>query len=494
MKKIFFNAKIESLKIHPEVLKTYQDKNLNFLKIGMGYKQLQHITVVKDGDVYLVIDGVSRYLVAQQIGLTELFCEELDITEQEVLDCRIRINQKTKKSIIEKCLEAEHMLGVLGKSQGKKREYLGFDNSNPSQDFTTVGHDRYQLTCAMLDLEMRGSTLRKLLEIFWSETKEDTGTLKLVDEGSMSINKAYTFLQLDKKTNEDDEELTEGDLEGTISPVFYKLFNRDSIDLSGIEDESIDLEIDSPPYLGQRIYRNQGPIPLGQESTVKEYIENLMKYYSYVKLKLKPNGVLVIIIGESYRDGGYKGVCTKLETALENDGWVILDSNIWNKSNPSPRPNKKGFMPAYEKIIVCTKEGADPTFNNEKSGKMIVKKSKPARDGSSRFYKGYEERTRTNVITTSVFDDIEFKHIDPDFYHQAPAPMEIYKTFIDAYSNAGDTVSDIFCGSGQGLDYALSNGRHVIGHDIDPESIAFCEKRLKMITDAKESTNLRIVA
>jgi DNA modification methylase len=40
---------------------------------------------------------------------------------------------------------------------------------------------------------------------------------------------------------------------------------------------------------------------------------------------------------------------------------------------------------------------------------------------------------------------------------------------------------DIFCGSGQGLGVALSNGRNAIGYDIDPLSIEFCEKRLQKI-------------
>jgi len=86
----------------------------------------------------------------------------------------------------------------------------------------------------------------------------------------------------------------------------------------------------------------------------------------------------------------------------------------------------------------------------------------------------------TNVITTSVFNKKEHSDIDEEFTHDAPAPEQIYETFIKAYSMPGQEVVDCFIGGG-GVGVALKLGRNVIGYDIDPASIDFCQKRFKAI-------------
>lgn len=491
---------IDVFEIHPEVLKTYQNKDLRFFKKLMErYGQLNHITAVKREDRFLIVDGVSRLKVAVELGIPELLCRVVDIPDEEILDHRIRINLKTKTSIIEKCLQVEHILGILGNSQGKKREILGFNKDESEEEFGSAGKDRFELACDMVEMDMSPSTLRKLMYVFWEEKEgKGIGVLKLIDEGKMSINEGHKKLKLKERKVAERKELVRKDYVGKTTNGWYELYNESSLDLSKIPDESVDFSFQSPPYaLGQRSYRNQDELCHGQEDNIEDYIKNELKFYSEVRKKLKPNGVLGIIIGESYA-GGYQGVCNKLETALENDGWKILDLNIWVKTNPSPKPHEYYFLPAYERIIVCTKKDAKPTFNKYKQATSEddnkLKRSKNKKDGSPRYYVGSDDKSFMNVIITPVFNKKEFKNIDPNFHHDAPAPMEIYKRFIDAYTNPGDTFLDIFCGSGQGLDYALSNGRNAIGYDVDPLSINFCKKRLKMITDAKESTNLRIVA
>lgn len=491
---------IDVFDIHPEVLKTYQDKDLRFLKISMEKNgQLNPITAVRRGDRLLVVDGVSRDIIAKEIGISELLCNVIDISDDDILNHRIKINLKTKTSIIEKCYQGEHILGILGDSQGKKREILGFSNEESDEEFGSVGKDRFELTCEMLGFEFGASTLRKLMYVFWKQLDgKDLGVLKLIDEGKISINEGFNKLKVTEKKVAHAKELIQKDFEGKCIKGWYKLNNKSSLDLSDILDESVELSVQSPPYAGgQRDYPNQDEFCHGQENTVEEYVENELKFYREVRKKLKPDGVLAIILGESYEQG-YKGVCTKLETALENDGWKILDVIIWAKSNPNPRPHENYFLPAYERIIVCTKNDAKPTFNDYKittsDDNFKLKRSKNKKDGSPRFYVGNDDKSLMNVIITPVFQKTEFRHIDPTFRHDAPAPTEIYKRLIDAYSNPSDTFLDIFCGSGQGLDYALSNGRNAIGYDVDPLSINFCEKRLQMTLDAKESTNLSLAA
>lgn len=480
-------VRIKDLTINPEVEKIYKEKNLEFLKKGMEKFGQQHpIVVFRNESKIEIVDGISRYLVAKSIGLERLICiDSTDITNKNVIEKRSQINQRTKRSIIEICLEAEHYLGILGKSQGKKRMALALDNIDSESELGTIEKDRYELACLYLGIDMKSSTLRKLMNVYYKDSDENgesiTGVLDLLSSGKISIDKANQLVKEKERKEKEIQLRVARNYECKTIDVKYELYNKSSLNLDDLQDSSIQLVIYSPPYFQLREYRNQDELCHGQENTVKEYIENHMRFCREVRKKLTSNGVLVIIIGETYRKG-YQGVATKMETALENNNFRIVDSNGWCKTNPKYIPRVDGFTPAFERIIVCTNPDQIPTFNkvtqssSTESFKVIRGAQKS--DGTSGFSMASPEAVITNVLLTPCFNKSEFKHIDPTFKHDAPAPMKVYETYIQAYSNPGDTVLDIFCGSGTGLDAALKLGRNAIGYDVDPVSIDFCKKRL----------------
>jgi DNA modification methylase len=241
--------------------------------------------------------------------------------------------------------------------------------------------------------------------------------------------------------------------------------------------------IQSPPYFQLRDYVNQlKDFVHGQEKTLKEYIDNEIKFYEGTKRKLLPNGVIVIIIGETYRDG-YQGVCTKLETALAENGWYIFDVNTFVKTNAKATPHIGRFLNSKETIIVAGLKPYTETLFNDVTRPSSIGEFKVI-PGSSRTSggKGYSmaspESSITNVFIESVFQKSEYDDVDEDFYHQAPTSVNIYEKFIKAYSNPGDNVGDLFVGSGSGLESAILNGRNGYGWDVDHKSIEFCNKRL----------------
>lgn len=253
-----------------------------------------------------------------------------------------------------------------------------------------------------------------------------------------------------------------------------------------IEDGAIRLFVISPPYWLLRHYRNQGLNPLGREATVEEYINNLMSFIREIRKKLKENGVLVLIIGETYINGNYQGVCTKAEAAIEKDGMRILDSNVWCKLNPRPSSSLKSrFLNAQERIIVaCNSKEIEPIFNHitkpSSVGKFKIMRSGKYKNGEDGYYMGAPDAQITNVFTTSVFNKKEHSVIDSSFVHDAPASEEIFEPFIKAYSMPGDTVVDSFVGGGA-VGVGLKIGRNVIGYDIDPVNVEFCRKRFDAI-------------
>ncbi len=487
--------KVSDLEIHPKISPTIKEKNLSLLNYTMKkYGQQQPISVVIRDDKKYVVDGTSRKIVSDYLGLEFLDSVVLDITEEEILESRIRINQKVKTSMIEKCLEIENFLGILGKSQGKKREMLGFQDQDSDEEFGLAGKDRFQIACIVLDLEFKPSTLRKLMHVFWQEyySEQNTGTLKLLDEGKISIAKAYDLLKVKELKSEKSENLKRLDFESKSSNVSYQLYNTSSMNMEKVEDNSIRLFLDSHPYFQLRQYRNQDDLCHGQEATVKEYVSNFVKFCQEKRRKLVPGGVMVTVLGETYLNG-YQGVCSKVEVALEEDGWELIDVNIWEKSNQKYTPHPMRFVNGYERIIVARKPGGETHFQ-EVMKESSAKDYKAKKTSSGGYYMTSPEACMTNVFRTSVHQTSELRVVDNDFQHDAPCPEEIYEYFIKAYSKPGDTICDGFVGSGT-IGVGLSMGRNVIGFDVDPVSIKFVKKRFDKVLEEKDTTSvLRIAA
>jgi len=493
--------RVSELEVHQEVTKTFKKKEMSIMEFSMNrFGQEQPITVVESNNKYFIIDGLCRFEIAKKHNLETLDCTVVNLPIEEVLNTRIRINQKLKVDLEETCRNAEHILGILGDSQGKKREKLGFKDFDSEENFGLIGKDRYELTCMLLGLDFKASTLRQLMFVYWdwksSDKNDSDGVFEALNQGIIKIHKAHSLLKSKQTKDDRSKQIELQDYEGKISDVSYQLFNKSSLDLSDIPDGTLKLSIQSPPYFQLRKYRNQDLLIHGQEKSVEEYIQNEIKFYRGLKPKLTKDGVLVVNIGETYR-GGYQGVCSKLETALRKDGWNIIDVNIWVKKNPKSQPHKNRFLPSYERIIVCSLNEVE-TFNDQykpsSTGKSKIIRGTGLKNGSTGFSMSHEISSIPNVIITSVFQKSEFENVDPTFKHDAPCPLEIYNIFIKAYSNPNDTILDMFSGSGQGILSAIRNGRNAIGYDVDPVSIEFTHKRLQVELNKRQEFKLQIAA
>jgi len=473
-----------SLDVHPLAAAVRcQTKNstgvLEFMMKEFG--QTTPITAVVRNNKHLIIDGIERWGIAKihPDKFQTLDCQVVDLKDEEVIDHRVALNSQRKISIREKCMLVENVLGILGKRPGVKREIIeALEDKHSSK----VKKDRYHFACHIAGVDCSASTLRKLMTIYNSEEEQKEKLLDLIGTGEITIDKGFKILNSKAKKIEESKRLRFNHF-GNGSKGTYKLYCKSSLNMCEIEDESIQLFIFSPPYWLLRNYRNQGQKrPFGREKTVEEYIENLMMFIREIRKKLSKNGVMIIILGETYQDG-YAGVCTKAETAIEKEDWTIKDVNIWVK-NHKPAPHPSRFMNSYERIIVACPTDEEPVFNSVKKpssiGEFKVIPSSQLVNGNRNFSMASPEADITNVITTSVFNKIEHKVIDKEFTHDAPAPEQIYETFIKAYSLPGDTVVDNFVGSGT-VGVGLKLGRNVIGYDIDPASIDFCQKRFKVI-------------
>lgn len=475
--------KISELEIHPELMKVRKPKNRSLLDYTMKrfgvIKDL--IATKKDGKIY-IIDGCERLEIAKQNPdfFSTLPCNVLDIPNELVIDTYIIHNTVTKRTMTELCLQVEHILGILGHQPGVKRTMLGMNNID-SKDYGRINKDKFDWACFLVDADYSPSSVRRLMAVWWDEQKlpdkMKTGIMKHLDSGEISINKAFDLL-LDKERKQKEAELI-GQNHFGGEDVTFKLYNKSSLKMDEIPDNTCRLFIDSHPYFQLKFYRNQDELRHGQEPTVEKYVENFIKHCKEKKRKLVPGGIMVTILGETYRNG-YQGVCRKVEDGLEKDGWIIVDNNTWGKTNPKSTPHPNRFINAKETIIVAMKPGGTPVFNSIKKpssvGEFKVIRGSKRVSGKSGFSMSSTYADETNLIITNGFNPSEFKEIDKSFTHDAPAPSEVYSRFIRAYSNPGDTIADGFIGSGT-VAIGLRLGRNVIGFDVDPISIEFARKR-----------------
>jgi DNA modification methylase len=492
------NSPISNFQVHPEVQKTYREKDLDGFRFTMEkLGQQKPVEVIeKSGQLY-IIDGISRFKCAQQLGLTSLIYQIVHVPDNKVMEHRSIGNLKTKRSFTEKCLSNDYYLNLLGSSQGKKRDCLGFKDFFNDENFGNVGKDRFDMACAMSDFDLRPSTLRKAHKIYLSQYnpngKSELGLIELLDEGLISIDRAYNQMvkaEIKKKQLEKSKQARK--LKSISNGKnYYKLYCKSSIKMDEVPNNSITLILDSHPYWRQRKYRNQDEMRHGQEATLKEYLENFRVFNEEKFQKLKPGGVLVTIIGETYQ-GGYQGICTKGEAIIDGIGFTMIDVPTWMKTNQKYTSHPYRFQNSQERIIVAYKPGAEPFFQPVYR-KGSSKTFQPKKSSGGGYYMASPETCITNVITTPVYNTKELYEIDPEFTHDAPCPPELYKIFIEAYSQAGDTILDSFVGAGT-IGVGLRMGRKVIGYDVDPLSIEFSKKRFEWFLNKGNENNLSVAA
>lgn len=487
---ITINILPENLSIHPICLTVKHEGEkisapLDFSMKAFGQKS--PISVVERETGFFIIDGIERWKIAKLYPdfFPALQCNVLELSDDEVLDTRINLNTTRKISIREKCRMVEAVLNVLGSSQGKKRKILGLDNIEAELKLPPgTKLDRYHFAAHIAATDCSAISLRKLMAIYQSPHEKIRETLlNHIDSGRMRLSKAYDVL-LRKDRKEKESEIRAKHHNGCGTKGWYQLFCKSSMKMDEVEDHSVTLCVNSHPYFHLRDYGKKVDFPHGQEPSVGEYVETFVEFCREVRKKLKPNGVLVTIVGETYR-GGYQGIPTKVETALEKDGWRILDVCIWHKTNQKHAPHPNRFRNSIERIIVLTPSKSDEiTFNpvtrKSSTGDYKVRSCSELVNGDNNFYLTSPESDITNLFITSTAQRSEYKKYDPLFKHPAPAPVSIYESFIKSYSLQGDTILDNFVGSGT-IGVGLAIGRNVIGYDLSPANIEFCRRRFETI-------------
>lgn len=159
--------------------------------------------------------------------------------------------------------------------------------------------------------------------------------------------------------------------------------------MRGMDDQSVQTCITSPPYFGLRDYGVDGQI--GLEATPAEFVARLVEVFREVRRLLRDDGTLWLNLGDSYAtdskwggstggkaaaglhgaNGGGRtksfprlpdknliGIPWRVAFALQEDGWYLRQDIIWAKPNPMPESVKDRCTKAHEYLFLLSK-GAD---------------------------------------------------------------------------------------------------------------------------------------
>ena len=191
---------------------------------------------------------------------------------------------------------------------------------------------------------------------------------------------------------------------------------------------------------------------------------------------LRPGGFACINIGDATRsiDGNFRMYSnhSRILNACHRIGFDILPCIIWRK--PTNAPNKfmgSGMLPAgayvtleHEHILVLRKNGK----------RQFDKVEKEARSQSALFWE--ERNTWFSDLWMNVTGTRQKLYIDSLRKRSAAYPIDIPYRLINMYSQYGDTVLDLFSGTGTSNLAAIMLGRNSIGIDADKKLLAASAK------------------
>jgi DNA modification methylase len=341
---------------------------------------------------------------------------------------------------------------------------------------------------------------------FEKEGGEEAQNLKLVktiSDGKMTVERGFKLMESYRaaKKTQGQNSLTEALDHVCHFGQGFALYNKDCRSLKEIADKSVQTVVLSPPYgLGQRIYPTGVMIAeqLGSESSSDGYVENSIEYYAEIQRVLKDEGSLFINIADTFK-GVSCLVTHKLVIAMVENGWHLVGDWTWKKTNPKPVGKIKRLAPTTERIFHFVKDPKNYYFrefthwrqgelfgiqrgcNDAKSGDKKDRVKWSLKKPIKRFKDFLDEQDVQGVIEGAAFNWAELNKIDPAFKHLAPFPAYLPILPILMSSKIGDTVLDIFSGTGTTAEVALQLGRNAICYDTDPVSIEFSKKRLDLV-------------
>jgi DNA modification methylase len=302
-----------------------------------------------------------------------------------------------------------------------------------------------------------------------------------IDNGKSTLNKVYKKVKQLKIKNNCKSDIVGGDYKtGSVT-----IYNKSSETMEELEDESVNVNITSPPYFQMKEYQLDSK-QLGQEGSVEEYINNLKRHFLEVFRVLRSDGSLFVNINDCVKDGEYQLVPQYFVLMMKSIGYILNDEFQWLKQNPRPTGGKRSVR-RHEPIYHFVK--SKNFYYNEEWLKGSVDKTNsfsigingniedsPKLTSSLDFFGGV---LKTGIACTKeIKNKCEQEGVMLD--HQATFPLDVPMMCLLMTSRPNDLILDNFNGtsvSGSAV-LKLGEGRCFVGYEPSPEYMVASKIRL----------------
>jgi DNA modification methylase len=508
MKKVNINE----LLVHPELKDLTVSKNqvekMSYLLDKFG--QIQPILYYEKNGSLFVIDGIIRLAAAKNLKWDQINAMKIDWQSDEVILNRCVSNNISKRTYWNLAHELDLFINTLvGKQRGKKRnieDVIKLLDDVDENKLDKVKKDINLLAIEFYGLSFKKGSLRWLMRMYEKHKNgpQELLDLKLfekLDNEEISLSRAYELTEeyFQTKKEQGKNALTDV-IEYSRNPINgdtqHKVYCHTNEDLSFLEDGKIQTFICSPPYFGkQAIYKNaekniNGMIH-GNEKLVEDYINNEVIIYRQIKSKMKDNGSLFVIIGDSHR-GDDNRIPERLVVAMLNDGWHCPSTMYWLKNNQKPQKVNGRLMNSGEHVLHFTLNKNhkwrefinwtdEPISLGRTSGEDYIDGIKRPGFYLKRPYERFrtflEEQKFVGILRQNCFNVDEVREFGKP-NHPCPFPINLPLFLTLLTTEISDTVCDIYGGIGTTSHAAKILHRNSISIDVDLVSNNYAVNRI----------------
>lgn len=250
------------------------------------------------------------------------------------------------------------------------------------------------------------------------------------------------------------------------------VYEGDCLDtLRTLDRESLSLGFTSPPYFDAINYEGHVEKMKGEtdwwereEISYEEYAEFLCERFDELFRVTKPGRYNIVNLSPVISDEGRVPLPFHFVGWMEDQGWDFVKNIIWEKPVAVDRRSGVLMQHPYPGYYY-------PSIVSE----YVLVFQKPG-------------ETATTIETDDMWN---IRPVAPnEVEHPAPFPKSLARKVIDVFSDEGDTVIDIFGGSGQTYLAAQEANREFIGCEVLEEYVEYSIERLEENSSYAEQQKL----
>lgn len=259
--------------------------------------------------------------------------------------------------------------------------------------------------------------------------------------------------------------------------------------LRGMSDDKVDLCFTSPPYFDAVNYEGHVEKTNGEndwwerkDQEYGEYLSMIEDSFEALYNTTKEGGICVVNVSPISSDGKRYPLMSDLVTIMERIGWDFYDDIIWYKEIARDRRSGVIMQHPYPGYYYTSHTREFVYVFRKPGGKIYEDRTQEEKDRNDiRSEDGLDISFDSDEFQDEYADGIwKIRPVSPgDIDHPAPFPTELAERVIKLYSYKGDTVADIFCGSGQTGIAAVHNERNFIGIDKEQEYVEMASRRIE---------------